>query len=451
MKRSAALVMLLCLMTACAIALVVFIVRTPGDDPVGTYFGAMGEAYSFLAPGAGEDAGDAGGDANAQGMSPDTANAAGDAQAAGDASPEATGEASIAPAGASAAPETTHDAGIAPASDSGDAAPEITAEAPAVHTAQPAGATAAPDAPITPAPPMQGGDGASVSSPAATDLPAASEAPATATSGAELPGAAEGGAMGAPSIAPAESYGTPRELNENMPKYDYSELAAQTGLSVDVLSKMYTPFYVLDIDMDEVYYPLKSPGGSKGRNKIYGGQVGVQVMSIEGDYAFINAYRYPGGRAIEGYVPVKLLREVTPDDRYSIIIDKRQQRLFLFEYGKLKADMYCSTGKTTTETPAGEFVKYGTKRTIYSDADPDIAYYGIRLNGRVYIHSVSHIGGDYSESIDMLGRKASHGCIRVPLDWAEWFYENIPDNTKILITEYRGDTPPLGEGGRDGD
>lgn len=254
-----------------------------------------------------------------------------------------------------------------------------------------------------------------------------------------------------PSISAPEDFGTPEELDESTPRYSYGALSLETGLDIEVLEKMYSPFYVLDIDMDEVYYPLTSPGGSAGGNKIYGGQVGVEVVSIEGDYAYINAYRYPGGRAIDGYVPVSMLKEVTPDDQYSIIIDKRQQRLFLFEYGELVADMYCSTGKTTTETPAGEFLKYGTKRTIYSDADPDIAYFGIRLNGRVYIHSVSHIDGDYSVSIDMLGRKASHGCIRVPLDWAEWFYNNIPDNTKIIITEYRGETPPLGEGGRDGD
>lgn len=252
-------------------------------------------------------------------------------------------------------------------------------------------------------------------------------------------------------LSAPESFGTPEKMDEQTPRYSYGALSLETGLDVEVLEKMYSPFYVLDIDMSEVYYPLTSPGGRAGSNKIYGGQVGVEVVSIEGDYAYINAYRYPGGRAIDGYVPVSMLKEVTPDDQYSIIIDKRQQRLFLFEYGELKADMYCSTGKTTTETPAGEFLKYGTKRTIYSDADPDIAYYGIKLNGRVYIHSVSHIDGDYSVSIDMLGRKASHGCIRVPLDWAEWFYDNIPDNTKILITEYRGETPPLGEGGREGD
>lgn len=253
------------------------------------------------------------------------------------------------------------------------------------------------------------------------------------------------------SLTTTDSFGTPERLNESTPKYSYSALSAQTGLDEEVLDKLYSPFYVLDIGRDEVYYPMKSPGGSKGNDKIYGGQVGVEVVSIDGDYAYIKAHRYPGGRATEGYVPTKLLKEVTPDDRYSIVIDKRQQRLFLFEYGELKADMYCSSGKTTTETPAGEFLKYGTKHTIYSDADPDIAYYGIRLNGRVYIHSVSHIDGDYSKSIAMLGRKASHGCVRVPLDWAKWFYENIPDGTKVIITEYRGDTPPLGEGGRDGD
>ncbi len=306
-------------------------------------------------------------------------------------------------------------------------------------TAEPVQPSAQPQATAEPAQPTaEAGDQAT------DDAALATEVPADATGG-----VASGGAI--PAIAAPDTFGTPEELDEATPRYSYGALALATGLDMEVLEKMYSPFYVLDIDMDEVYYPLTSPGGSAGNNKIYGGQVGVEVVEIEGDYAYINAYRYPGGRAIDGYVPVSMLKQVTPDDQYSIIIDKRQQRLYLFEYGELKADMYCSTGKTTTETPAGEFVKFGTKRTIYSDADPDIAYYGIKLNGRVYIHSVSHIGGDYSKSIDMLGRKASHGCIRVPLDWAEWFYNNIPDNTKIIITEYRGETPPLGEGGRDGD
>ena len=379
MKRSAALIVLICLMTACVVLLAAFIARTPGVNPVSAYFGAADEAYDFR-----------------------NINAQTDATAAP--TSEATQpDATAAPTSESAQPDAT----AAPTSEATQ--PDATAEL----TSEPA----QPDATSAPAQNL-------------TALPMAA---------------------GVASVVEVESFGTPNELSEDAPKYNYSLLAAQTGLDVEVLASMYTPFWVLDIDMDEVYYPLKSPGGKAGSNKIYGGQVGVKVVSIEGDYAFINAYRYPGGRAIEGYVPTSMLRQVTPDDRYSIIIDKRQQRLFLFEYGELKADMYCSTGKTTTETPAGEFLKYGTKRTIYSDADPDIAYYGIHLNGRVYIHSVSHISGDYSKSIAMLGRKASHGCVRVPLDWAEWFYDKIPDGTKVIITEYRGDTPPLGEGGRDGD
>ena len=336
---------------------------------------------------------------------------------------------------------------LMPISYSDNDAPAATAEPEAAQptaTAEPAATEAAPTS--TP-------ETADLQSPAVGDVQPVvqSEAPTAAPALTAAPTSNLPVAQSVSALADADSFGTPERLNEATPKYSYSALSVQTGLDEEVLDKLYTPFYVLNIGMDEVYYPMKSPGGSKGNDKIYGGQVGVEVVSIEGDYAYIKAHRYPGGRATEGYVPTKLLKEVTPDDRYSIVIDKRQQRLFLFEYGELKADMYCSSGKTTTETPAGEFIKYGTKRTIYSDADPDIAYYGIRLNGRVYIHSVSHIDGDYSKSIAMLGRKASHGCVRVPLDWAKWFYENIPDGTKVIITEYRGDTPPLGEGGRDGD
>ena len=240
-------------------------------------------------------------------------------------------------------------------------------------------------------------------------------------------------------ITGTDTFGTPEQLTEDEPRYKISSLALQTGLDQEVLDKMYTPFYVLDIDYDEMYYPLTSPGGKHGEDKIFGGQCGVDVLSYEGDYAKIHAYRYPGGREITGYVPKSMLKLVTPKDRYSIIVDKKRQMLFLFEYGELKESMKCSSGKYTTETPAGEYIKHGTKDTIYSDADPDIAYYGIHLNGRVYIHSVSQVGGDYSKSISQLGHKASHGCVRVPLDWAKWFYNNIPDGTKVIITEYRED------------
>ena len=48
MKRSAALIVLICLMTACVVLLAAFIARTPGANPVSAYFGAAGEAYDFL-------------------------------------------------------------------------------------------------------------------------------------------------------------------------------------------------------------------------------------------------------------------------------------------------------------------------------------------------------------------------------------------------------------------
>ena len=392
MKRTDALVILISLAVICAIAFGVFISMLPGDDRLGTYMEAAGDTYASLLSGSGDNG--------------SFAFASGDSEAL----PTQDVSTTHIPVEPSTAAQTSQ-----PTQDATDAVVQTTTA-------------------LT-----------------STDAPKVTATAKTTASPTAVPTVSLPQAQNVTSLSDAESFGTPEKLSEDQPKSSLSALASETGLDEEVLEKLYTPFYVLDIDMDEVYYPLKSPGGSHISDKIYGGQVGVEVVSIDGDYAYIKAHRYPGGRAIEGYVPTSLLKKVTPSERYSIVIDKRQQRLFLFEYGELVADMYCSTGKTTTETPAGEFIKYGTKHTIYSDADPDIAYYGIRLNGRVYIHSVSHIDGDYSKSISMLGRKASHGCIRVPLDWAKWFYEKIPDGTKVIITEYRGDTPPLGEGGRDGD
>ena len=36
-------------------------------------------------------------------------------------------------------------------------------------------------------------------------------------------------------------------------------------------------------------------------------------------------------------------------------------------------------------------------------------------------------------SVNNLGRKASHGCIRLSVEDAKWINQNCPSNTKIIV------------------
>ena len=55
---------------------------------------------------------------------------------------------------------------------------------------------------------------------------------------------------------------------------------------------------------------------------------------------------------------------------------------------------------------------------------------------RVLFHSVTYTRdkkplGDEKN----LGRKASHGCIRLTVDDAKWIYDNCPYGTTVVIQE----------------
>ena len=56
--------------------------------------------------------------------------------------------------------------------------------------------------------------------------------------------------------------------------------------------------------------------------------------------------------------------------------------------------------------------------------------------GGILFHSItfnSHKG--HSGSVSSLGRKASHGCIRLSIEDAKWIYDNCPMGTTVVIQD----------------
>lgn len=164
----------------------------------------------------------------------------------------------------------------------------------------------------------------------------------------------------------------------------------------------------------------------------------------------------------QGYVKTELLQEKQVDQQYGLVIDKLQQRLYVFQEGRLFTTLLCSTGFPTkedpfNETPAGEFLMVSWtggfwSGNLYCDM-------GMRINGGILVHEVpcqiidledGSQKRDYSRCERYLGEKASHGCVRVQrLKTPEgvnvkWLWDHLNRSqksaTKVIIWDERGRT-----------
>ena len=156
----------------------------------------------------------------------------------------------------------------------------------------------------------------------------------------------------------------------------------------------------------------------------------------------------------EGYVRTCLLKKVEVDQTYGLVIDKLLQRMYVFRSGKLFATLIISTGiaaedASSLETPAGEFLVVSWEGDFW--ADDYLCGYGMRINKSIFIHQVPGILRtdettgreflDYDTCESRLGKKDSHGCIRVQRQLtpegvnAEWLFKNLRriPFTKVMI------------------
>jgi len=186
------------------------------------------------------------------------------------------------------------------------------------------------------------------------------------------------------------------------------------------------PITVLDVGQTESVYPLDAPGGNKvNKDKlggfINGASAAVHVLGEDQDgWTMIEGIDYYN-RVIRGYVKTSLLKEVTPDPHYGIVVDKLNQRMYIFIDGELFTSIAVSTGlpndkQPYNETAAGEYLMISPSGGF--DAEGMWCDMAIRFNNGDKMHLVPGIfradgSLDYSRFEPLLGQKASHGCIRV--------------------------------------
>ena len=194
---------------------------------------------------------------------------------------------------------------------------------------------------------------------------------------------------------------------------------------------------------------------------------GVHVLRQEGEWTLIEAYSSAEeGSSVkvwasrfQGYVKTKLLKELQVDDEYGIVIDKLQQRLYVYKEGRLFSTLLCSTGfpredTPFNETPAGEFAVVSWvgafwAGNLYCDK-------AMRINSGIMMHEVpctistdettGEEKRDYTRCERYLGEKASHGCIRIQKELtpervnAKWLWEHLSRKpvTKVIIWDEIG-------------
>ena len=100
---------------------------------------------------------------------------------------------------------------------------------------------------------------------------------------------------------------------------------------------------------------------------------------------------------------------------------------------KLAKTMVCSTGKNESPTTRGRFVIGERGEWFYSERLGSGSMYWVRFNGSYLFHSVAM--DKYRNIMDeVIGDRRSMGCVRLMLDDAKWFYENVPDHSGVYIT-----------------
>ena len=179
--------------------------------------------------------------------------------------------------------------------------------------------------------------------------------------------------------------------------------------------------------------------------------VGLEILELYGDgWAKVAGWRQPDGIYTEGYVKQDKLKMIRPNNRYGALVDKKKQTMTIYEDGKQIGTVMVSTGWISDEdrsadTRSGVYLM-GTRMDDFADYGHTYCY-PVRIDGYNLIHQMGYImhdgSRDFSDEMEALGTKASHGCIRVDARAGQennginawWIWTHMGHDTKIIITE----------------
>ncbi|GMQ62052.1 L,D-transpeptidase [Vallitalea maricola] len=120
-----------------------------------------------------------------------------------------------------------------------------------------------------------------------------------------------------------------------------------------------------------------------------------------------------------------------------VALKEEGHKVIVRENNEIKKEMICSGGTKDEPTLLGTFSLENRGLWFYSERFKEGAKYWVRITEQYLFHGIPR-DKDWNiikEEQDKLGEPASHGCVRLGEEDAQWFYENVPDGTTVIIHE----------------
>ncbi len=172
-----------------------------------------------------------------------------------------------------------------------------------------------------------------------------------------------------------------------------------------------------------------------------------EITEIENKINSIKLFREEYSGEDSEYTSNAILQEITPSNinglsiasktSYLVYLNLAKQTTYVYEGSNnnwnLVKEFICSTGLEGKETPKGIFSVTDRGEWFYAEEFQQGAKYWVQFMGDYLFHSLPF---DETQSTILdytLGTPSSHGCIRLNVEDAKWFYDNIDNDTKIII------------------
>ena len=122
-------------------------------------------------------------------------------------------------------------------------------------------------------------------------------------------------------------------------------------------------------------------------------------------------------------------------NNYKVIVKIGNETVDIYENNNLIKEMSCSTGTNEDPTPIGTYYTGSKGYSFFSNKYNEGAYYWTSFLGNYLFHSIpfDSNGNIINSEAQKLGSRASHGCVRLSMENAKWFYDTIPENTSVIV------------------
>lgn len=208
-------------------------------------------------------------------------------------------------------------------------------------------------------------------------------------------------------------------------------VAAEYTMSVyDKLKEAYPDTTLKSLDVKKVVYATANlnirsmPGTEYSILETIDKFVSIRVLDEIDDWYFVMTNEYTFG-----YVNKQYTEEL--NDIY-VIVDKSEQRLFLYHNNELQISTVVTTGKNSTPSDTGKFQIYSKQEGRYLTGTGYRAWvdYWMPYNGGEGLHDANWHNIFGTDSYQTNG---SHGCVNLPPAIAKDIYNNVFVGTTVLV------------------